>query len=302
MVEPHADADGPRRHVRPARRRLPPLLGRRPAGWCRTSRRCSTTTPSSPRSTCTPGSPPASRSTAASREETLDYVLREMTDPSGGFYSAQDADSEGVEGKFFVWSRRGDRAVLGDADDDARRARLLGRRRRAQLRGPQHPLRPARAGEVAADLGLHEADSSELIGRARARLYAVREHARAPRARRQGARRPGTGSCCAAFAEAGRVLGRADYLAAAVEATPSSSSGRCARRPAAAHLEGRPGQAQRLPRGLRHGGRGPARPLRGDLRPPLARRVAPARRGDAAACSGTRARRLLRHGRSTTRR
>jgi uncharacterized protein YyaL (SSP411 family) len=37
-------------------------------------------------------------------EETLDYVLREMTDARGGFYSAQDADSEGVEGQYYVWT------------------------------------------------------------------------------------------------------------------------------------------------------------------------------------------------------
>src|SRR5207248_1446534 len=46
-------------------------------------------------------------------EETLEYVRREMTSPEGPFYSTQDADSEGVEGKFFVWSAREIEDVLG---------------------------------------------------------------------------------------------------------------------------------------------------------------------------------------------
>ena len=45
--------------------------------------------------------------------ETLDYVVREMRDPNGGFYSTQDADSEGVEGKYFVWDRQELISILG---------------------------------------------------------------------------------------------------------------------------------------------------------------------------------------------
>ena len=48
---------------------------------------------------------------------TLNYVLREMTSPEGGFYSAQDADSEGVEGKFYVWSKNEIKSILGDDSD-----------------------------------------------------------------------------------------------------------------------------------------------------------------------------------------
>jgi uncharacterized protein YyaL (SSP411 family) len=50
-------------------------------------------------------------------QKTLDFVLREMTSPEGGFYSAYDADSEGVEGKFYVWKKSEIKEILGDAAD-----------------------------------------------------------------------------------------------------------------------------------------------------------------------------------------
>ena len=49
-------------------------------------------------------------------EGILDYVLREMTHPEGGFYSTQDADSEGHEGKFFVWDIKEIQQTLGEKD------------------------------------------------------------------------------------------------------------------------------------------------------------------------------------------
>lgn len=46
----------------------------------------------------------------------LTYVLRDMTSPDGGFYSAEDADSEGVEGKFYVWRQEEVKAILGEQE------------------------------------------------------------------------------------------------------------------------------------------------------------------------------------------
>ncbi|MEM2786517.1 MAG: thioredoxin domain-containing protein [Candidatus Nitrosotenuis sp.] len=50
-------------------------------------------------------------------KKTLDFVLREMTSPRGGFYSALDADSEGEEGKYYVWSKKEIQEILGSDSD-----------------------------------------------------------------------------------------------------------------------------------------------------------------------------------------
>jgi uncharacterized protein YyaL (SSP411 family) len=52
-------------------------------------------------------------------EETLDWALHEMRGPEGGFYSALDADSEGVEGRYYVWTAEQLRATLGELADEA---------------------------------------------------------------------------------------------------------------------------------------------------------------------------------------
>jgi uncharacterized protein len=133
-------------------------------------------------------------------EETLDYLLRDMTDPGGGFYSAEDADSEGHEGKFYVWTPDEIRAVLGP---DADRALAYW----GVDRGPNF--------EGKSILYLAGEPAPEAIAPLRRRLLEARA----------GRVRPGrddkvlagwNGLACRAFAEAGRALGRADYVAAAV--------------------------------------------------------------------------------------
>lgn len=141
-------------------------------------------------------------------EETLDFVVREMRHESGGFYSSYDADSEGEEGKFYVWTSAEIRAALGpDADlfmfayDVSDRGNWEGRN---ILNRPRDPA------EVAALYELDEAELERRLSANRQTLYAVRA----------GRVWPGlddkvltawNGLMLAAFAEAGRALNRPDY-------------------------------------------------------------------------------------------
>jgi uncharacterized protein YyaL (SSP411 family) len=108
--------------------------------------------------------------------ETCDYVLREMTDPAGGFYSTQDADSEGVEGKFFVWTPAEIEAVLG-AEAAATFARVYDVTSEGNF---EHGLtilnRPKTFAQCAQIMGRDEADLRRELDASRAKLLSVREN------------------------------------------------------------------------------------------------------------------------------
>jgi hypothetical protein len=148
-------------------------------------------------------------------EETLDYVLREMTHPAGGYYSAQDADSEGIEGKFFVWSPEEIRAVLGD--EALARAALAywGVDDGPNFEGHSILFVPRDPVEVAGTLGLSPADLAARIARARRMLYTQREKRVHP-GLDDKVLASWNGLTLAALAEAASALARPDYLAAAV--------------------------------------------------------------------------------------
>ena len=115
-------------------------------------------------------------------EEIFAYVLRDMMAPEGGFYSAEDADSEGEEGKFYLWTQRGLREVLGEEEadfvagvfgvepagnfaDEATRERTG--KNILHLREP--------LAELAFRLGLSEHELAERVEAARDKLFAHRE-------------------------------------------------------------------------------------------------------------------------------
>jgi hypothetical protein len=134
--------------------------------------------------------------------ETCDYLVREMQHAEGGFFSSQDADSEGVEGRFFVWSWRD---LLDAAGEDV--ARALGARPEGNWEGANvlwfpHPVKAELGPDV--DLALQD-------------LYGLRE-ARVHPAIDDKILAAWNGLAISALSEVGRVLGDSTYIEAAVRA------------------------------------------------------------------------------------
>jgi uncharacterized protein YyaL (SSP411 family) len=147
-------------------------------------------------------------------EETLEYVLREMTHPAGGFYSTQDADSEGEEGKFFIWTPEEIEAAV----DDARISDLLieyyGVSNEGNFEGA-NILHVAGDAGFAESHGMTEEEWQALLHSACERLYEVRQRRVHP-GRDEKVLTSWNGMMMRAFAEAGMVLKSDAYRGAAV--------------------------------------------------------------------------------------
>ena len=145
--------------------------------------------------------------------ETLDYMLRDLLHPGGGFYAAEDADSEGVEGKFYVFGYDEFHEVVGP-DDGPLAAAYFGVSASGNFEGANvlHQAMPIT--RLAAQFDVSEQEVSAAIERAKKRLLA----------RRATRVRPGldhkiitawNGLALRALAVAGPVLGDSRYLEAA---------------------------------------------------------------------------------------
>jgi len=138
-------------------------------------------------------------------EETCDWMLRELATGEGGFAASLDADSEGEEGKFYVWRPAELRAVLGPDDGDFA-ARVFGVTERGTF-------------EHGASVLQRRADPSDAgrLARVRSALLTARASRVRP-ARDDKVVAAWNGLAISAFAEAGLLLGRPDFIAAAHDA------------------------------------------------------------------------------------
>ena len=155
-------------------------------------------------------------------EETYDYILREMTATGGGFYSATDADSEGEEGKFFVWTIDEAREALEPISDQLPRAleiaiEYFGMSEGGNFEGSNILYMPSAPEQAADALGMSDDELADAVAKIKSRLYAVRLQ-RIPPGLDDKILSAWNGLMLASLAEAARVLGRSDYLAAATNA------------------------------------------------------------------------------------
>src|SRR5712691_5068596 len=142
-------------------------------------------------------------------EGILDYVMREMTDPLGGFYSAQDADSEGVEGKFFVWTMDEVKEVLGERNA-ALFAAYYNITEEGNFEGANILNVTRDLGDVARAENVNPEHLSETLNQVRKTLLAAREKRVKP-ARDEKVLTAWNGLMLASFAEAGAILNHPDY-------------------------------------------------------------------------------------------
>ena len=149
--------------------------------------------------------------------ETLDYLLREMTPEEGGFFAAQDADSGGEEGTFYVWNPASLAATVGAEAAPVVAARF-GVTARGNFEGGETVLSVVRSlPELAADFGKPEAEIAEILAGARRKMYDARARRVAP-ATDDKLLTDWTALAISAFALAARVLEEPRYEQAARKA------------------------------------------------------------------------------------
>jgi uncharacterized protein len=146
--------------------------------------------------------------------ETLDYLLAEMTPPEGGFFAAQDADSAGEEGTFYVWDRRSIEAAL-EAEAAPIVAARYGVTEAGNFEHGQTVLSIVRTvPELAVRFGTSEERVEEILRESRRRMYEARSR-REPPATDTKLLTDWSGLAISAFALAARVLGEPRYEDAA---------------------------------------------------------------------------------------
>jgi uncharacterized protein YyaL (SSP411 family) len=145
--------------------------------------------------------------------DVLDYVIREMTDSGGGFYASTDADSEGHEGRFFVWTPTEVKAAVGE-ELAALAMRYYGITEEGNFEGSNIPFRTLEPSEAARLFGLSESEAVARIAEIRERMYRAREHRPHP-ARDEKILTAWNAMMISAMAEGFIALGNPRYLDAA---------------------------------------------------------------------------------------